>query len=86
MHNPSLSQTNMLKFLQAWTKYKGHQVYKFHVAVHLAEQVVAKGNPRAYWTYPDEAENRLMKTVAMSLHGGGTFYVRFLERVIPEIL
>eukprot|EP00959_Pyramimonas_sp_CCMP1952_P281578 5885523-Pyramimonas_sp.AAC.1 len=61
-------------------------MYTFHVAIHLAEQVVAKGNPRAYWTYPDEAENRFVKTVAMPLHGGGTSYVRFLEKVIPAIL
>ena len=72
----------MIRFLNAWKEYGGHTVFKFHVCVHLAEQAAEKGNPKAYWTYPDEAENRLMQRVAKSLHGGSTFYVRLLEKVV----
>eukprot|EP00959_Pyramimonas_sp_CCMP1952_P471098 9497851-Pyramimonas_sp.AAC.1 len=75
----------MLAFLRAWKEHRGHEVFKFHVAVHLAQQVAEKGNPKAYWTYPDEAENRLMQKIAKSLHGGSTFYSAFFEKVLPEI-
>eukprot|EP00959_Pyramimonas_sp_CCMP1952_P262514 5488920-Pyramimonas_sp.AAC.1 len=37
------------------------------MSARLAEQVADIGNPRACWTYPDEAENRLMQRVAKSL-------------------
>ena len=74
----------MLSFLKAWKEYRGHQVYKHHVSVHLAQQCAEKGNPRAYWTYPDEAENRIMQKVAKSLHGGSTFYSRFSKKVLPR--
>ena len=76
-------QTGCLGFLQAWKEYKGHCVFKFHMMVHLGEQVAQKGNPTWYWTYPDESENRNMQRVAKSLHGGSTFYDRMLEKVHP---
>ena len=81
-HVPFLLQRCMFRFLSAWKEYKGHCVFKFHMSAHLAEQAAEKGNPRTYWTYPDEAENRLMQKVAKSLHGGPTFYVRLLEKVL----
>ena len=77
-----LLETSMANFLGEWSKYRGHQAFKFHMCLHVAEQRVEKGNPTAYWTCPDENENRLMGTVAKSLHGGSTFYVRFLDKVI----
>ena len=82
MLNRFLRKTSMVDFLSEWSNYRGHQLFKFHMCLHVAEQCVEKGNPTAYWTYPDERENRLMGTVAKSLHGGSTFYVRFLDKVI----
>eukprot|EP00959_Pyramimonas_sp_CCMP1952_P151415 3168363-Pyramimonas_sp.AAC.1 len=73
----------MTSFLRAWSSYKGHLVPKCHMCWHLAEQCAEMGNPAACWAYPDENENRLMGTVAKSLRGGSTFYVRFLEEVVP---
>eukprot|EP00959_Pyramimonas_sp_CCMP1952_P261211 5461262-Pyramimonas_sp.AAC.1 len=75
-----------MEFLHSWKESEGHHVFKFHMAFHVVEQASAKGNPRAYWTYADEAENRLMGFVAKALHGGRTFYTRFLQRVLPENL
>ena len=35
--------------------------------------------------YADEQENRVMGSVAKSLHGGNTFYLSFLQKVLPEV-
>ena len=51
---------------------------------HLAERARVHGKPKCYWTYADEAENLMMKEVAQSLHGGPTFYLSFLQKVLPE--
>ena len=36
-------------------------------------------------TYADEQENRAMGSVAKSLHGSNTFYLTFLQQVLPEV-
>jgi hypothetical protein len=51
---------------------------------HIVERIPEHGNPRFYWTYPDEGQNRIMGNVAKSLHGGATFYVTFLQKVLAE--
>ncbi|CAK0848871.1 unnamed protein product [Prorocentrum cordatum] len=79
-HIPLLLERRMIRFLNAWKEYRGHIVFKFHACIHLAEQALLKGSPRAYWTHPGEAGNRLMQRVAKSLHGGQTFYVTLLEK------
>ena len=35
--------------------------------------------------YADEQENRVTGAVAKSLHGGNTFYLTFLQKVLPEV-
>eukprot|EP00959_Pyramimonas_sp_CCMP1952_P044435 928619-Pyramimonas_sp.AAC.1 len=77
---PFSLQTNTIAFLNAWAEFGGHSVFKFHMCIHLAQQIAVKGNPTGYWTYPDESENRVMQKVAKSLHGGSTFYVRMIEK------
>ncbi len=79
-------QSSMLAFLCAWKRFGGHQVFKHHMCVHLVHNAERLGNPRCYWTYPDEEENRKMTNVAQKLHKGSTFYIRFLLRVLPEAL
>ena len=64
----------------------GHCVFKHHCAFHIVERAGWMGNPKFYWTYPDEAENRIMKAVAASLHGGCTFYMSLLEKVLPGVV
>ena len=76
---------SMTRFLTYWKGFGGHLVYKHHCAWHLVERAAAQGNPRYYWAYADENENRLMSTVAKSLHGGSTFYETFLLKVLPDV-
>ena len=78
-------QSCMSRYLVNWVALGGHCVYKHHAAWHLAERAGRLGNPRFYWTYTDEQENRVMGKVAKSLHGGPTFYMAFLQKVLPEI-
>ena len=75
----------MSRFLSCWKAYGGHCVPKHHFAWHLAQRARTQGNPRFYWTYADEQENRVMGSVAKSLHGGNTFYLSFLQKVLPEV-
>ena len=77
-------ETCVCRFLTHWRAFAGHCVYKHHMFFHLAERAREHGNPKWYWTYADETENRLMKQVAQSLHGGPTFYSSFLQKVLPE--
>ena len=64
----------MTRHLSFWGRCVGDFIPKHHYAWHLVEQAGSKGNPRWYWTYADEGENRAMSRVASSLHQGGTFY------------
>ena len=80
-----LLRRHMTRFLTFWKSFGGHLVFKHHMAWHLAERAASHGNPKCYWTYPDEGENRQMGTVAKSLHGGNTFYLTFLQKVLPEV-
>eukprot|EP00969_Alexandrium_andersonii_P188710 8339674-Alexandrium_andersonii.AAC.1 len=57
-----------------------HFVAKHHFAWYLAERAAWLGNPKAYWTYADEEENRCVSAVAKSLHGGSTFYTAFVQK------
>lgn len=86
MSEPGLQrlQNSMVRFLINWKAYAGHLVYKHHCFWHLAERARRHGNPRYYWTYADEGENRVMGTVAKRLHGSMNFYLSFLQRVLPE--
>ena len=72
------------RFLTFWKRFGGRETPKHHFFWHIAERADIHGNPRMYWTYLDESENRAMSQVAKSLHGGSTFYVTFLQRVLPE--
>ena len=83
-----MSSDGLAKLRRSTTRYLtfykaagGHLVYKHHMAWHLVERTEVHGNPRFYWTYADENQNRLMGRVAKSLHGGQTFYSTFLEKV-----
>eukprot|EP00969_Alexandrium_andersonii_P132770 5871349-Alexandrium_andersonii.AAC.1 len=51
------------------------------MAWHLAKDAGVAGNPRFCHTYPDEGENRVVGTVAKSLHSGNTFYSTLLQKV-----
>ena len=77
-------EASMSKFLANWSAWGGHMVPKHHMAWHMAQRARQHGNPKYYWTYPDESENRTMSAVAKVLHGGKTFYQAFLQRVLPE--
>ena len=77
-------QASMARFLAHWKASGGHLVYKHHAAWHLVARAGWHGKPRFYWTYSDEQTNRAMSTVAKALHGGPTFYLRFLQRVFIE--
>ena len=77
-------QASMSRFLLHWKAFGGHMVFKHHMAWHLAERAGRHGNPKFYWTYADEQENRVMGSVARSLHGGNTFYLTFLQKILPE--
>ena len=76
---------HMIRHLTFWKAYGGHIVHKHHMAFHLVERAGVQGNPKHSWTYADEGENRHMGRVAKGLHGGCTFYVRFLQKVLPEV-
>ena len=78
-------RSHMTRFLTFWKASGCHLLPKHHFAWHLIERAELHGNPRFYWTYPDESENRLMGEVAHALHGGDTFYTAFLQRVLPEV-
>ena len=78
-------QSSMCRFLSCWKAMGGHCVPKHHFAWHLVQRASTQGNPRFYWTYADEQENRVMGSVAKSLHGGNTFYLTFLQKVLPEV-
>ena len=78
-------RSSMFRFLTCWKSFGGHCVPKHHFAWHLAQRASTQGNPRFYWTYADEQENRVMGSVAKSLHGGNTFYLTFLQKVLPEV-
>ena len=78
-------QSSMSRFLTHWKLFGGHFVFKHHCAWHMVERAPRHGNPRHYWTYADEQENRTMKRVAQSLHGGNTFYLTFLQKVLPDV-
>ena len=77
-------QRSLLRFLHCWKSFGCHQVFKHHMVFHVAEFVAIHGNPKYYWTYADENENRLMGTVAKSLHAGATFYTTLLQKVLPD--
>ena len=72
------------RFLTYWKHFGGHMIPKHHFFWHLSERADMHGNPRLYWTYSDEAENRLMAIVAQSVHAGPRFYDSFLQKVLPE--
>jgi len=74
----------MNRVLAHWSSFGGHMVFKHHCAWHLSERATRHGNPKYYWTYADEQDNRVMGTVAKKLHGGRTFYLTFLKKVLPE--
>ena len=76
---------SMTRVLSFWKAYGGYMVPKFHFAWHLVQRADKMGNPRFYWTYADESENRTMSTVAKSLHKGRTFYAAFLQKVLPDV-
>ena len=78
-------QTSMSRFLTCWKVNGGHCVFKHHCAWHLAQRAPNHGNPRFYWSDADEQENRVMGSVAKSLHGGNTLYLSFLQKVLPEV-
>ena len=78
-------QRNMSRFLHYWKGWGGHMVYKHHAAWHMVQLAGSHGNPRFIWTYADESENRAMKKVAASLHGGPTFYTGFMQKVLPDV-
>ena len=77
-------ETATSRFLANWRAWGGHMVPKHHMFWHLAQRARHHGNPRFYWTYPDEGENRSMSAVAKSLHVDMTFYKTFLQKVLPE--
>ena len=74
----------LLRFLHYWQSARGHCVFKHHTSLHVVRRARKQGNPLSGWTYADENENRLIGNVAKKRHGGKTFYVRLLERVLPE--
>lgn len=78
-------QHSMARYLRAWRIYGGHHVFKHHSAWDLVRRAKRQGNPMYYWTYADEQMNRLMGTVAKSLHAGSTFYITFLGKILPEL-
>ena len=78
-------QRRTLHFLRWWGEYGGHQVYKHHALFHIAERAAMHGNPRTYWTYFDEQTNKVMQSVAKSLHPGRKFYVTFLQKVLCDV-
>ena len=78
-------QASILKCVNGWKAYRGHLVFKFHCFFHIGERSAALGNPRCYWTYADEEENRRLGMVAKSIHKGSTFYVNFLQRVLVDV-
>ena len=79
-------QQAMTRHLSFWGSCTGGQfIPKHHFAWHLVERAGRCGNPRTYWTYRDEGENRQMKRVAASLHAGPTFYAALLTKVLPEV-
>ena len=54
-------------------KERGEKMWKLqpklHLFLHLCEwQAIAQGNPRYYWTYPDEDLAGMMAEVASSCH------------------
>ena len=77
-------QENMKVFLMCWRTCGGHFYATRHMAWHLANRVRRDGNPRFHHTYADKSENRAMKGVADSLHGGCTFYKAFWSKVLLE--
>ena len=78
-------QSSMCRCLNHWKLFGGHIVFKHHCVWHMVERAPRHGNPKYYWTYADEQQNRVMKSVAQSLHGGNTFYLTFLQKVLPEV-
>ena len=72
-------------FVHFWKRSGGHKVFKHHAFLHLVLRSRVMGNPRRYWTYLDEGENRAMASIAKSLHQGSNFYFAFLEKCIPEL-
>jgi hypothetical protein len=77
--------TATTKFLTYWRGAGGHFVVKHHMCWHLVERIAEHGNPSFYWTYADEGENRIMSTVAKTLHGGNTFYLTFLQKALLKV-
>ena len=72
-------------FLASWKRCGGHEVFKHHMAFHVAQRASSLGNPRAYHTFADEEENRVMSQIASRLHGSKTFYLRLLQRVKMDV-
>ena len=77
-------ESSMSRFLASWKAWGGHCVPKHHMAWHLVQRARQHGNPKFYWTYADEGENRMMSSVAKSLSGTRTFYLTMLQKVLPE--
>ncbi len=78
-------QASIPQSCNAWKKYEGKLVFKWHMFFHIGERAEQMGNPRMHWTYPDEDLNRHMGRVAKALHKGPNFYLSFLQRVLIDV-
>ncbi len=78
-------ENSICAFLASWKRCGGHEVFKHHVAFHVAQRAASLGNPRTYHTFADEEENRMMSQIASRLHGSKTFYVRLLQKVKMDV-
>jgi hypothetical protein len=78
-------RTAMTRFLTYWKVSGGHMVIKHHYVWHLVERITDHGNPLCYWKYADEGENRVMASVAKTLHGGDSFYITFLQKALLKV-
>ena len=70
----------MTRHLSFWQHAGGHLRPKHHYSWHVVERAGTAGNPRWYWTYADDNENRTMSSVAQSLQSGATLYSSCLQK------
>ena len=75
-------QDHTTRFLSFWKAAGGHMVFKHHCFWHMSERCGELGNPRTYWTYADENENRFVKILAQTIHGGTRFYDSFFDKFL----